>query len=101
MTVSPLINSDRKGGALPIMLQQFRRAIGVAIIQGQANHKLARLHYVRAKEKRRRRHAGKITATTNGDQGNRVVRAGSRNTFQRDTIHSSNSEMVMTSVCKH
>ena len=48
MTISPLINSDRKGGALPIMLQQFRRAIGVAIIQGQANHKLARLHYVRA-----------------------------------------------------
>ena len=47
MTVSPLINSDRKGGALPIMLQQFRRAIGVAIIRGQANHKLARLHYVR------------------------------------------------------
>lgn len=48
MTISPLINSDRKGGAFPIMLQQFRRAIGVAIIRGQANHKLARLHYVRA-----------------------------------------------------
>jgi hypothetical protein len=32
MQISPLINSDRKGGAYQIMLQQFRRAIGVAII---------------------------------------------------------------------
>ena len=29
------------------MLQQFRRAIGVGIVGGQAKHKLARLHYVR------------------------------------------------------
>ena len=47
MSVSPLINSDRKGGALPIMLQQFRRAIGVCIVRGQAKLKLSRLHYVR------------------------------------------------------
>ena len=48
MTISPLINTDRKGGAFPIMLQQFKRAIGVAIVRGQAKHKLGRLHYVRA-----------------------------------------------------
>ena len=30
------------------MLQQFKRAIGVAIVRGNAKHKLARLHYVRA-----------------------------------------------------
>ena len=47
MTVSPLVNTDRKGGALPIMLQQFKRAIGVAIVRGNANHKLGRMHYVR------------------------------------------------------
>ena len=29
------------------MLQQFRRAIAVSIVRGQAKHKLARLHYVR------------------------------------------------------
>ena len=29
------------------MLQQFRRAIRVGIVWGQAKHKLARLHYVR------------------------------------------------------
>ena len=46
--VSPLVNSNRKGGAFPIMQQQFRRAIGVAIVRGHALHKLARLHYVRA-----------------------------------------------------
>ena len=48
LVISPLVNSDRKGGAFPIMQQQFRRAIGVAIVRGNALHKLARLHYVRA-----------------------------------------------------
>ncbi len=48
LTISLLVNTDRKGGAYPIMLQQFRRAIGVAIARGNANHKLGRLHYVRA-----------------------------------------------------
>jgi hypothetical protein len=28
------------------MHQQFRRAIGVAIVRGNAKHKLGRLHYV-------------------------------------------------------
>ena len=46
MSVSPLVNTDRKGGAFPIMLQQLRRAIGVAIVQGNVNNKLGRLHYV-------------------------------------------------------
>ena len=46
MSASPLVNTDRKGGTFPIMLQQFRRAIGVVIVQGNANHKLGRLHYV-------------------------------------------------------
>ena len=27
LTISPLVNTNRKGGAYPIMLQQFRRAI--------------------------------------------------------------------------
>ena len=46
--ISPLVNTDRKGGAFPIMLQHFRRAIGIAIVRGNANHKLGRLHYVQA-----------------------------------------------------
>ena len=46
MSVSPLVNTDRKGGAFPIILQQFRRATGVAIVRGNVNHKLGRLHYV-------------------------------------------------------
>ena len=48
MKISPLIYTDRKGCAYPIMLQQFERAIGVPIVCGNAKHKLARLHYVRA-----------------------------------------------------
>ena len=47
MAVSPLINADKKGGALPIMLRQFKRAVGMAIVRGNANHKLGRMHYVR------------------------------------------------------
>ena len=46
MRISPLVNLDRKGEAYQIMLQQSRRAIGVAIVWGNATHKLRRLHYV-------------------------------------------------------
>ena len=48
MTILPLVNTDRKGGAFLVMLKQFRRAIGVAIVRGNANLKLAHLYYVRA-----------------------------------------------------
>ena len=48
ISISPLRNTDRKGGAFIIMLQQFRRALGVMVVRGMANHKLSRLHYVRA-----------------------------------------------------
>jgi len=47
MSISPLRNLDRKGGAYVIMLQQFRRALGVTVVRGMAKHKLSRLHYVR------------------------------------------------------
>ena len=48
MSISPLRNLDKKGGAFAIMLSQFRRALGVTIVRDMANHKLSRLHYVRA-----------------------------------------------------
>ena len=32
MSISPLVNTDQKGDAYPAMLQQFRRAIGAAIV---------------------------------------------------------------------
>jgi len=44
LTISALVNTDRKGGAFPIMLQQFKRAIGVAIVRGQAKDKMAGMH---------------------------------------------------------
>eukprot|EP00956_Cyclotella_meneghiniana_P007694 scaffold10316_cov71-Cyclotella_meneghiniana.AAC.10 len=47
LSISPLHNTDRKGGACIIMLQQFRRALGVMVVRGMANHKLSRLHQVR------------------------------------------------------
>ena len=48
LSISPLVNMDRKGGAYPIMLRQFRRAIGVAIVRGNAALMRSRLHFVRA-----------------------------------------------------
>ena len=48
LSISPLANNERKGSAYPIMLQQFRRAIGVAIACGNARHKVGCLHYVRS-----------------------------------------------------
>ena len=48
MSISPLRNLDKKGGAFAIMHHQFRRAVGVTIVRDMANHKLSRLHYVRA-----------------------------------------------------
>ena len=54
MSISPLRNLDRKGGAYVIMLQQFRRALGVTVVRGMAKHKLSRLHcYVRGTVRRR------------------------------------------------
>ncbi len=46
MPICPLVNLDMKGGALHIMLQQFMRAVGVVIVQGNAKHKLGHLHYI-------------------------------------------------------
>jgi hypothetical protein len=46
MRISPLVNTDRKGGAFQIMLQQIRRVVGVIIGQSYAKHKLGCLHYV-------------------------------------------------------
>ena len=47
LAVSPLGNTDKKGGAFPILLQQFRRAISVTVVRGMAEHKLRRIHYLR------------------------------------------------------
>ena len=47
LSVSPLVNCDKKGGAFPIMMQQFRRAVGTAVVRGNALLKLSRLHCVR------------------------------------------------------
>mmetsp|Transcript_37661 Transcript_37661/g.80422 ORF Transcript_37661/g.80422 Transcript_37661/m.80422 type:complete len:92 (-) Transcript_37661:177-452(-) len=36
LAISPPVNADRKGGAFSIKLQQFKNAIGVVIVRGQA-----------------------------------------------------------------
>ena len=46
-TISPLANTDRKGGAFPIMHRQFLRAVGVMAATGNAALKLSRIHYLR------------------------------------------------------
>ena len=44
MNVSLLAKTNKKGGSFPIMLQQFGRAIGVAIVRENNNHKLVISH---------------------------------------------------------
>jgi hypothetical protein len=69
LTISPLLNTDRKGGASRIMLQQFRQAIRCETVRGQAKLILGRLHYVRATmEEADRRYVGQIIVTTDGHQ---------------------------------
>ena len=34
LSVSPLVNTDRKGGAFAIMIQQFKRALNVSLVWG-------------------------------------------------------------------
>jgi hypothetical protein len=99
MTISPLVNTDRKGGAYAIMLQQFRRAIGVGIVWGQAKHKLARLHYVRETAAEAALMLMCVRHIIDGNQVRTVERAGTHNMFQKDMELLNNSETVMISVC--
>ena len=81
------------------MLQQFKRAIGVAIVRGNANHKLGRMHYVRGRQRRQLTRADPTTATTDTNQAKRGDQAGTRNTPQKGIQRSNNSEMGMLSAC--
>ena len=71
--ISPLVNTDRKWWAFPIMLQQFKRAIGVAIVRGNSNLKLARLHCARSTSE-------EAVATCRADQRNNKWRPGQNST---------------------
>jgi hypothetical protein len=51
LTILPLINTDKKGGAYQIMLQQFRQAIAVTMANRHGSQILSRLHYVHATAK--------------------------------------------------
>ena len=99
MAVSPLVNADRKGGALPIMLRQFKRAIGVAIVRGNANHKLGRMHYVRGSAEE----AAHTCRCNHSDYrykpSERGGPAGTRSTPQKDTQRFSSLKMGMLSAC--
>ena len=99
MAVSPLVNTDRKGGALPIMMQQFKRAIGVAIVRGNANHKLGRIHYVRGSKEEAAYTCNCNHSDYRYKPSGRGDPAGTNNTPQRDTQRSNNSEMDMPSAC--
>ena len=99
MTVSPLINADRKGGAFPIMLQQFRRAIGISIIRGQAKLRLSRLHYMLERQLQRpRMYVNRTIVKRDGTHIIMATLVGSLSTVLKDTGLSNNSEMDMTFV---
>ncbi len=87
MRISPLVNSDRKGGSYQIMLQQFRRAIGVAIIGGNAKHKLGRLDMYMSLWRRRQIQVLPTIAITNGTQATIDMLVGIIPIQQMDTKH--------------
>ncbi|EJK69642.1 hypothetical protein THAOC_09078, partial [Thalassiosira oceanica] len=71
-TISPLANTDRKGGAFPIMHRQFLRAVGVTAATGNAalKLKLSRIHYLRStqrNEKQKQQHTRQPQTTANID----------------------------------
>ncbi len=51
LTISPLVNTDKKSGAYQIMLQQSRQAIAVTAANRHDSHILGQLHYVCATAK--------------------------------------------------
>ena len=100
LTISPLVNTDRKGGASPIMLQQFKRAIGVAIVSGNARHKLGRLHYVRSRQQTKQHTpAGQATVYIGGEQIKMDGQPGSRSMSRKGTLLLDNFGMGMTFAC--
>ncbi len=54
---------------LPIMLQKFKREIGVVIFHGQAKHKMSRIHYVRVT-------AGEVKVTARANHSKKRFRLG-------------------------
>ena len=72
LRISQLVNTDRKGGAFPIMLQQFRRAIGVAIVRGNARHIVSSAGYTMCGPHQRKQlpHAERTTVIIDGNNIN-------------------------------
>eukprot|EP00956_Cyclotella_meneghiniana_P040979 scaffold210996_cov63-Cyclotella_meneghiniana.AAC.6 len=96
-SISSLCNTYRKGGAIIIMLQQFRRALGVMVVRGMANHKLSRLHYgVRATQQRKSLQQMPTIVIIDGKLGDRGVAAGILVIYQRDMQLMNNSVMETT-----
>ena len=100
MSISPLRNLDKKGGAFAIMHHQFRRAVGVTTVRDMANHKLSRLHYVRATAADAKNTVLKrITVTTeDGIVGNREEADGILSIPQEVMLIMSSSVMETTLV---
>jgi hypothetical protein len=68
MRIPPLVNFDKKGGAYQIVFQQFKRAIEVAIVQGNAKHKLGHFIMYVSLWRRRQMRVLPTIVLTNGTQ---------------------------------
>ena len=79
--ISPLDNTHRKGGAFPILLQQFRRAIAVTIVRGMAEHKLRRIHYLRPS----REAARHVAQSNHSDNKYKPSEGGRASWYNRNT----------------
>jgi hypothetical protein len=95
--LSPLV---RKGGALQIMQQQFKRAIGVAIVHGNVKHKLRHLHYVcRSVLMRPQTQVGRTTLRASGNPVKTSPQLGTMPVRQRAMQHINSPGMDSALVC--
>ena len=102
MRLSSFVNLDRKGGSFQIMLQQLRRAVGVAIVSGYAKHKLRCLHCVQESAEEAANavmQALLITSAINGTEDTIGIQAGMMLIHQMDTRNVSNFGMGSSLGC--
>eukprot|EP00956_Cyclotella_meneghiniana_P033359 scaffold95312_cov21-Cyclotella_meneghiniana.AAC.2 len=102
ISISPLVNTDRKGGAFPIMHSQFKRAIGVAIVGVMQHIRWQGQGYITmyAQLKNLLHTQQKQTAvSTDGTPTRQEDLVGMQSIHHLDMEYLSNSEMDMNTLC--
>jgi hypothetical protein len=93
MRISPLVNLDRKGGACQILLQQFRRTIGLQSYEGMLSTNLDVYIMYMSLWRRRLMQVPPTIAITNGTQATTDMLVGIMPIHQMDTKYTCSLRM--------